>query len=231
VFTQPGGVKESENVLKTKKQYSCEICSDLFENYNSLRNHKRSYHKETQTCKECGFKTHRPEVLKDHKRTHTGEKPFACDLCEIRLGHRSTYNKHMQTQHGWKIPSNGMEQTCEICGKMCGNLGGLALHMKSHTTNSNSNSQCSICGENFPSLKELSKHKNKSHAKKDDEPKTKFCEICNKTFASRQSFRHHTITTHTKVFPVICDSCGKGFTGTGLGETLEKHKKTCSEKL
>ena len=109
-----------------------------------------------------------------------------------------------------------------------GNPGSLALHMKSHSTNTDMDIQCSICEESFLSLKVLSKHKNEHHSKKDEEPKTKFCEICNKTFASRQSFKHHTITTHTKVYPVICDGCGKGFTGTGLGETLEKHKKTCS---
>ena len=123
-------------------------------------------------------------------------------------------------------------KSCDICGKILyGNAGSFAHHMSSHENNKKI--KCSVCEVLFTSLKFLSKHKNEQHSnlKNYAEPKTQFCEICRKEFSSRQSLKHHTIVTHTKVYPVTCDGCGKGFTGTRLGKTLEKHKQVCLESI
>ena len=76
----------------------------------------------------------------------------------------------------------------------------------------------------------LAKHKNEQHAKVSHELQTKFCDICNKNFSSNQSLKHHTIVTHTKEYPEMCDGCGQGFTATGLGTSLKKHKEACGSR-
>eukprot|EP00092_Neocalanus_flemingeri_P108859 GFUD01139825.1.p1 GENE.GFUD01139825.1~~GFUD01139825.1.p1 ORF type:complete len:113 (+),score=24.07 GFUD01139825.1:2-340(+) len=101
------------------------------------------------------------------------------------------------------------------------------MHMKTHQEKS---FKCSKCDQSFDGLKLLSKHKNQEHMKVKREeslPTTTFCDKCEVTFSSRQALKYHIIVVHTKAYPGLCDGCGKGFTNTGLGERLEKHKKTC----
>ena len=111
------------------------------------------------------------------------------------------------------------------------------MHLKSHRgylQHHTSDFGCSQCGESFVNLALLSKHKNSQHMKtkhKDEFPGSKHCDTCEITFSSRQSFKYHYIVKHTKELPQMCEGCGKGFTGTGLGKTLETHKKSCLDWL
>jgi len=250
-------------------QTKCDECDKTYSCKYNLDLHVKTVHLKilSNKCDFCEYKTNYPDAMAKHRRTHTGEKPFACENCEYRCGDASSLINHNRVKHGIGKPKSdkkyycdlcdksftrghqvkrhkdavheGIKRcaktpgtACETCGKLVhGNPGSMQQHMLIHQNGRNPTQahMCSSCGETFATLKLLSQHKNKVHSKagKDEEPKTKYCEICKKEFSSVQSFKHHNIVAHTKEYPEMCEGCGKGFTGTGLGQTIEKHKENC----
>ncbi|XP_039495615.1 zinc finger protein 771 [Drosophila santomea] len=78
--------------------YQCEVCSKRFVHKVALYKHKMIHDNETKRleCQVCGFKTRTKAHLERHMRSHTGDKPFACPVCNKRFSQMYNMKAHLR---------------------------------------------------------------------------------------------------------------------------------------
>ncbi|KAJ0184284.1 hypothetical protein K1T71_000707 [Dendrolimus kikuchii] len=85
-------------------RYKCDICNKCFAMNSRLKQHQRIVHQKiglpkNKMCDICGrgFTTNR--ILIEHRRTHTGERPYKCGYCECAFAQKGAMLVHQRTQH------------------------------------------------------------------------------------------------------------------------------------
>merc|ERR1719187_699944 len=165
-------------------------------------------------------------------RSHTGEKPYQCSVCEKRFSIKNSLNKHMRIHTGEK------PYHCSICEKRFSQNKYLINHMRTHT--GEKPYQCSICEKSFNQLCNLNMH-SRIHTglKQSDNNIIKSTEGEDKDLTKddnasldkdqfEESSQQQVSTSEDKKKPekdslgdLSCDQCGKFFKDIGM---LTVHK-------
>jgi len=111
-----------ENIL-------CTQCGGVFPSKLKLQIHIDCAHKikiKKFLCKFCDFKTHAKNVITEHERTHTGEKPEICAWCGKGFNAKKTLKNHERLHTGEK------PYKCQHCDNCFAQRTSLNVHMQSH---------------------------------------------------------------------------------------------------
>lgn len=193
--------------IHDSKPKACTYCSEKFLHMSSLTRHVRRAHNENfmsnddsskknvecPICKGVYLKT----SLEMHIRSHSGEKPYKCSICN-----KSFTTKWNLKLHKWTHAARTMKPfKCEQCNGAFIRETDYTAHMNSHK--SVKPYTCNYCGAQF-----IRKYNCQRHVREHEKDKTYVCEVCNKEFHRSYYLKDH-MRIHTGIRPYSCTICGK----------------------
>ncbi|XP_044259189.1 zinc finger protein 571 [Tribolium madens] len=189
------------------KPKSCTHCSEKFIHMSSLTRHMRRAHNdrflpnghkkpenvECPICKGVYLKS----SLDVHIRNHSGQRPYACLIC----------NKDFTTKwnlklHKWTHASRVSKPfKCDQCKGAFIRESDYIAHMNSHK--SIRPYTCNHCGAQF-----IRKYNCQRHVKEHENEKMFNCKVCGKSFHRSYYLKDH-MRIHSGLRPYSCHICGK----------------------
>ncbi|XP_066519204.1 growth factor independent 1A transcription repressor b isoform X2 [Hoplias malabaricus] len=161
-------------------------------------------------CIKCSKVFSTPHGLEVHvRRSHSGTRPFACDICGKTFGHAVSLEQHRA------VHSQERSFDCKICGKSFKRSSTLSTHLLIHSDTRPY--PCQYCGKRFHQKSDMKKH---TFIHTGEKPHK--CQVCGKAFSQSSNLITHS-RKHTGFKPFSCELCGKGFQRK---VDLRRHKET-----
>ncbi|TNN27132.1 B-cell lymphoma/leukemia 11B [Liparis tanakae] len=93
----------------SRRSDTCEYCGKVFKNCSNLTVHRRSHTGERPyKCELCNYACAQSSKLTRHMKTHGqhGKEVYRCDICHMPFSVYSTLEKHMKKWHGEHLMTN-----------------------------------------------------------------------------------------------------------------------------
>uniref|UniRef100_G1PKM7 BCL11 transcription factor B n=1 Tax=Myotis lucifugus TaxID=59463 RepID=G1PKM7_MYOLU len=97
---------------KEGRRDTCEYCGKVFKNCSNLTVHRRSHTGERPyKCELCNYACAQSSKLTRHMKTHgqIGKEVYRCDICQMPFSVYSTLEKHMKKWHGEHLLTNDVK--------------------------------------------------------------------------------------------------------------------------
>ncbi|XP_014680928.1 PREDICTED: zinc finger protein Gfi-1b-like [Priapulus caudatus] len=153
---------------------------------------------ETYSCVKCKKMFSTPHGLEVHvRRSHSGKRPFACDVCNKTFGHAVSLSQHRI------VHSQEKTFSCKQCGKSFKRSSTLSTHLLIHSDTRPY--PCEYCGKRFHQKSDMKKH---TYIHTGEKPHK--CLECGKAFSQSSNLITHS-RKHTGFKPFACAICGRAF--------------------
>lgn len=162
-------------------------------------------------CEMCHQRFKQVSHLTTHMRVHTNDKPFSCSLCKASFSQTSSLKRHKRRHTGEK------PFRCEICGALFVERRNLSRHQLTHT--GEKPYKCEKCPASFTQMIDLKRHQMSHSGLKPFK-----CDVCDAAFSRKNNLRWHKLT-HEGDTPYRCERCNAGFI---VQRDMKAHMRTHS---
>ncbi|KAG7263665.1 hypothetical protein CRUP_005204, partial [Coryphaenoides rupestris] len=146
----------------------------------------------TYHCITCEKVFSTPHGLEVHvRRSHSGTRPFGCEICRKTFGHAVSLEQHMN------VHSQEKSFECKMCGKTFKRSSTLSTHLLIHSDTRPY--PCQYCGKRFHQKSDMKKH---TYIHTGEKPHK--CQVCGKAFSQSSNLITHS-RKHTGFKPFGCE--------------------------
>ena len=152
--------------MKLKGEFPCRLCDAVYPNLRALKGHNKEHlGKPPYVCNvgACNYSSNDKSTLTRHMRTHTGEKPFECKLCNYGFTTKANCERHLKNKHG-KTSREAIKTSIIVHESEDPDaLSTAKQQISDEESQSRLNFRCKVCKQMFASSEKVIAHAFKDH--------------------------------------------------------------------